>query len=101
MRWWLLLFILWASPALAQWVEFTPCGLKLVEEEEEERVSQAFKGPAPNLLSYTVWVPYVVSVIEIKPVARDKVICSEIITVKGNRYVLGTKNEVLKKLGKK
>lgn len=98
MRGWLLLFILWAPPALAQWVEFTPCGLTLVEGE---RVSQAFKGPAPNLPSYWVWVPYVVAVIAIKPVEHDTVVCSEVITVKGGRYVLGTVDEVLKKLGKK
>ncbi len=98
MRWWLLLFILWVFPALAQWVEFVPCGLTLTDGE---RSRQAFKGPAPNLSSYWVWAPYVVAVMAIKPVEQDKTVCSEIITVKGNRYVIGTTDEVLKRLGKK
>ncbi len=98
MRWWLLLFILWASPALAQWVEFTPCGLADFERGE---VSEAFSGPAPNILSYWIWAPYVVAVFEIKGHPRSKVWCSQIQAISGTRLVIGTADEVLKKLGKK
>lgn len=98
MRWWLLLFILWASPALAQWVNLVPCGQKILDGNIPQ---DAFKGPAPNLPVYWVWVPYVVAIIEIKPKDHDTVVCSEVQTVQGARLVLGTADEVLKKLGKK
>lgn len=96
---WAFLIILWASPALAQWVEFTPCGLK--DPFKHALPYEVPEGPASSIGPYWVWVPAVVAVMGVKRTIHTEVDCSMVHTFKEAVLVIGTTDEVLKKLGKK
>ena len=99
MRWWFLLCTFCASPALAQWVQFTPCGLE--DPQSHEYAFGVPEGPSRNLGPYWVWAPSVVSVMGFKNIPQDGVRCSHIRTVGGEVLVIGSPSEVLERLVKK
>lgn len=99
MKWVLVGLFAVSLPALAQWAKFTPCGLS--DPLEGSYPIETPEGPAPNVGPYWVWAPLVVSVMGLRGPLKARVQCSLVTTVSGTRLVIGTPDEVLRKLGKK